>query len=708
MLRCLGATSAGVALLAALSCGSSSETITVSPLSRCAVQAQADTAAFAPDGGTGVIRISTNRECTWSARGDAAWVTLTPPVSGQGDGSVQFTIGANADPGSRAAAITIENQRLQVSQEGRRCDFSLSSVDETFDTAGGERTIQVTTGSAQCRWTAVPDAPWITVVSGAEGGGSGAVRVRVAASDGPPRTGIITIAGHAVQVEQGPGCSYTVGTAAFSLGAAGGTGDIPVTAPAGCNWTAESQAPWIAIASGAAGSGPGAVGFRVAPTEGPARTGTLTVAGRVVTVTQSPGCTYTIEPLTYAAPQSGGAGVVTVRTGPGCAWAATSASEWISVTAGQSGNGPGEVRFSVTANAAPGRAGALRIADQTVTVTQGSGCAFSVSPQSASVGASAATGAFQVTAPAGCAWSAASASDWITITAGSSGTGAGAVTFSAAANAALARTGTLQIANQTVTVSQASGCTFTVSPPGVAVGAAAATGAFQVAAAAGCTWSAASASEWITIAAGASGSGSGQVQFAAAANTGPARQGALSIAGHSVAVSQANGCTYDVAPTTRDVGPGGDSSAASVTTGAGCPWTAASSVSWITVSSPSGAGPAQASFTVASNQGPPRTGTLSVASQVLTINQSSSCTWIMAPPSHSFDSGGGNGNILVIVTGACTWTAASNVDWITMTAGESGTGSGLVQFVAAPNSGPSRTGSLTIAGQRYEVVEAGR
>jgi hypothetical protein len=708
ILKCLSVMSVGIALVITTSCGSSSKTVTVSPLSRCGVQAQAETSSFAPDGGSGAIRISTNRECTWSARSDAAWVSLTPPTTGQGDGSVQFTIGANADPASRAAAIIIEDQRLQVSQEGRRCDFRLSSLDETVDATGGERTIQVTTGSAQCRWTAVPDVPWITIVSGAQGSGSGAVTVRVDAASGPPRTGIITIAGQAVQVEQGTGCSYAVGSAAFSLGAPGGTADIPVSAPAGCSWTAESQAPWIVIASGTTGSGAGTVSFRVAPTEGPARTGTLTVAGRVVTVTQSPGCAYSVEPLTYAAPQSGGAAVVMVRTGSGCAWVATSASDWITVTGGQSGSGPGEVRFSVSANASQGRAGSLRIADQTVTVTQGSGCTFSVSPPSVSVGASAGTGAFQVAAASGCAWSAASASDWISITAGQSGNGAGEVTFSVAANSAQARTGSLQIANQTVTVSQSSGCTFNVTPPSVNVGAAAATGAFQVATAQGCAWSAASALDWITISAGTSGSGGGQVQFAVAANSGPAREGTLSIAGHRVPVSQANGCTYGVAPTARDVGFSGESGAVSVTTAAGCPWTASSSASWIAVSASSGVGPAQASFTVAANQGPPRTGTLTVASQVVTVNQSSSCTWVMVPPSHVFGSSGGNGNILVIVTGACTWTAASDVDWITLTAGGSGTGNGLVQFIAASNNGPARTGSLTIAGQRYEVVEAGR
>jgi hypothetical protein len=113
-------------------------------------------------------------------------------------------------------------------------------------------------------------------------------------------------------------------------------------------------------------------------------------------------------------------------------------------------------------------------------------------------------------------------------------------------------------------------------------------------------------------------------------------------------------------------------------------------------------------FTVAANDAPARTGTLTVAGQALTVNQASSCTWVFAPPSHLLGADGGNGNVLVIVSGACTWTAASNDAWITLTAGASGTGNGLVQFTAAPNTGPARTGSLTIAGQRYDVTEAAR
>ena len=47
------------------------------------------------------------------------------------------------------------------------------------------------------------------------------------------------------------------------MGAAGGPGSVAVFAAAGCSWTAISNAPWIRVTSGAAGSGNGAVNFVV-------------------------------------------------------------------------------------------------------------------------------------------------------------------------------------------------------------------------------------------------------------------------------------------------------------------------------------------------------------------------------------------------------------------------------------------------------------
>ncbi len=89
---------------------------------------QAEQQVFTPEGGAGNIRITTNRECSWSVRTESAWVRLASPAAGQGDGAIPFTVAANDDPVSRAAAITVEDQRLQISQEGRRCDFRVSST----------------------------------------------------------------------------------------------------------------------------------------------------------------------------------------------------------------------------------------------------------------------------------------------------------------------------------------------------------------------------------------------------------------------------------------------------------------------------------------------------------------------------------------------------------------------------------------------------
>jgi hypothetical protein len=613
-----------VAALASAACGSSSETITAPSQSRCSVRAQAEGLSFTPDGGPGVIRVTSNRECLWTARSDAAWVALLPPASGQGDGSIQFTVAANNDPDSRTGGIAVEDQRLQVSQEGKPCEFRLSTTLEMVVASGGELTVQVVASSPQCRWTATVDVPWITILSGREASGNGAVTFRVDAVTGPQRAGSLTIAGQTVRVEQGTGCSYVVATTELSFGAAGGRADVPVSAPEGCSWSAQSGVPWITLLGGSSGSGSGLVVLRVDASDGPPRTGAVTVAGKLVTVTQSQGCSYIVDPTTYSVPSSGGSSAATVRAAAGCTWTASSSSDWISVTAGQSGNGTGEVRFTVAANPGPARTAGLRIADHTLTVNQGSGCSFGLSPSS------------------------------------------------------------------------------------VSVGAAAGSGAIQVSTASGCTWSATSSASWLSIVGASSGSGNGQVQFQVAANSGPAREGSLSIGGGSVSVSQASGCTYSIAPSGQEVPGTGGTGTASITTAAGCPWTASSGAEWITLSAQSGTGPSQVPFTVAPNLGPARSGTLTLAGHLFTVTQTSQCTWTFVPPTHVYDSNGGNGAVLVIVSGPCTWTAASNVDWITVTSGASGTGGGVVQFSVAPNTGPARAGSLTIAAQRYDVTQGGR
>jgi Putative binding domain, N-terminal len=104
---------------------------------------------------------------------------------------------------------------------------------------------------------------------------------------------------------------------------------------------------------------------------GPARTGTVTVAGRTVTVAQENGCTFTVNPTSQTVPAPGGVGSVAVGTSGGCTWTAVSGVPWITITDGGSGSGGGNVQFAVEPNAtgAP-RAGTLTIATVVFTLNQ--------------------------------------------------------------------------------------------------------------------------------------------------------------------------------------------------------------------------------------------------------------------------------------------------------------------------------------------------
>ena len=125
-----------------------------------------------------------------------------------------------------------------------------------------------------------------------------------------------------------------------------------------------------------------------------------------------------------------------------------------------SGTGTGSVNYTVAANtASAGRTGTLVVGGQTVTISQAGvppACAYTVSPLTATYPSAGGSGAVTVATTSACGWTAVSADNWITITSGASGSGNGTVSYSVQANLGLlARSGTLTVAGQTVTISQA-------------------------------------------------------------------------------------------------------------------------------------------------------------------------------------------------------------------------------------------------------------
>jgi hypothetical protein len=258
-------------------------------------------------------------------------------------------------------------------------------------------------------------------------------------------------------------------------------------------------------------------------------------------------------------------------------------------------------------------------------------------------------------------------------------------------------------------------CTYSLSPTSQSFGAAGGPGSVTVTANAGCGWTATSQANWITINSGASGTGNGLVNYTVANNplTSP-RTGTITAQSQTLTVSQAAGggsCTFSISPPGMSFGSSGGSSSVNVTTQPGCSWQANSNDQWISITAGGmGTGSGPVFYTVTANPGPARTGTITVEEQTFTVTQAAaSCVLSISPASQSFTAAGGSGTITVaLVSGAgCGWNAASNAAWITITSGAMGTDNGAVNYLVSANSESNRSGSITVAGQTFNVTQTG-
>ena len=141
----------------------------------------------------------------------------------------------------------------------------------------------------------------------------------------------------------------------------------------------------------------------------------------------------------------------------------------------------------------------------------------------------------------------------------------------------------------------------------------------------GCDWTAASQAPWITVTNGASGSGNGTVRLSVAANSGSQRVGTVTIAGETFTVTQsaAAACTYSISPTSQGVGALGGDFNVSITTQAGCSWTAVAQDGWIQITSnTTGTGSGLVSYRIGLGLLFSRSGRITITGgNTLTVNQ---------------------------------------------------------------------------------------
>jgi len=316
-------------------------------------------------------------------------------------------------------------------------------------------------------------------------------------------------------------------------------------------------------------------------------------------------------------------GSAMVNAASHCFWFAETTDNWITFNRSL-GTGGGQMLYSLAANTAGGaRTGRINVAGSIFTINQqGTGCTYTVPPGPINVPTAGGSGAIAITTQAGCQWNAGTLAPWVTFSA--SGTGTGSAPYQVPANTTYAsRTATLNVAGQTVNLTQAGlPCSYTIAAPQTVPGSGG-TQSLSVQTDSACTWQPVSNSPWITI----MGIASNSFSFTVAQNPGTfARTGTISVGGQTVSVFQLGGpaCIYQTSPNYLSFNSAGGTGSTLISTGDGCLWNLSTDSSWIVLSNylvaPSGTAPL--SFSVTPNtSGAPRTGTVRVGGISITVVQ---------------------------------------------------------------------------------------
>ena len=260
-------------------------------------------------------------------------------------------------------------------------------------------------------------------------------------------------------MQQAGGCTYDVSPTTISVASLGGFASLALVAShVACPWTASSPVTWAAITSAPSGTGSTTVNVGVEPNTGVARSTTLTVGGHSIPVTQVAwGCTFGITPLAITAPAAGATGTVLVSAAhAGCAWTAAGSPSWITFPGGASGSGSATLAYAIAPNYAPAeRQGGFTVGGYAVAVTQAaSACTFALDRTSLAFGTNGGAETLGITtSDASCAWTASTASGWLTVHP-TSGSGTATITVTATGNYSTTRTASLGVAGITVAVSQ--------------------------------------------------------------------------------------------------------------------------------------------------------------------------------------------------------------------------------------------------------------
>ncbi|MBQ9693488.1 MAG: leucine-rich repeat protein, partial [Kiritimatiellae bacterium] len=505
---------------------------------------------FENEGGTLSIAVTAPSQITWQARSNTDWISVSP-TSGEGEGSVSYTVAPFDQVSTRQGSITVAGNTVTVFQYGRR--MMLESYSESKD--WHTHVIPITVNAlAITEWSVTPNASWISVVDG--GNGKGGDLVSIAIAENPSyvaRTGTVTIGTETFTVTQSGRTDliFSVSPEASAASVNGANGLIAVTATPDLPWSAKSNANWLTVSSTTAtGAGNGNVVYVASPQSTLYdRTGTITVTpdaksgmpARKHKVIQ-PGAESALSRLGYEFEASGESCAINVSLSNIVQWEIVENLDWLTVNGATSGVGPSTVVLQASANETiyP-RSGTIKIAEKTFTVSQ-KARGVEVEYENIIFDTDGGSESISIHPDGNVSWTAvASDPTWITIFQGDSGTGDGEIMYiiSPYVGDGGSRTGTITVGDKVVYITQRA-YAVSISPNGTTVSGNNGEGEFGVSANINEIWNAIVTEPWVTIISGYdSGTGSGTVRFIYTDNnTGKPRTGKIFVNGEVYTIEQ--------------------------------------------------------------------------------------------------------------------------------------------------------------------------
>jgi len=306
------------------------------------------------------------------------------------------------------------------------------------------------------------DHPWLTIIGVSNGAVSYSFTANASATTS--RVADVTVLGQSFPIYQENTAGFISLLASSALQEAGQAGRDSVSLtvlPATGIWTATANAPWLHFdAANEGDTGSATVSFTFDANPGGTRSGTLTVAGQTLTITQGPPNALLSATTLFEGASAGGDLVIVILTPATAPWVATANASWLHLSpANQSGAGSAAVSFTFDANPGGFRSGTLTIGDQTLTVNQAAASQVGIALGTSTLLEGPAAGADSVVLGVfdpPTTWTATANDPWLHLSpTNSSGTASTNVVFTFDANAGATRTGTITVAGLTLAVTQA-------------------------------------------------------------------------------------------------------------------------------------------------------------------------------------------------------------------------------------------------------------